>query len=292
MNVYHRRRDLGQILRRTLDDSVVVVSPDHPLLVRAADILIGKSGRMTAVFLPTSEERSSPDKLSARLILNRLALPSHTRCILVAEDADVKLAQRFKGDFSVTLSWEDRNEISKVARAPTAPGGHHDVPEETVARAQMDYSNGMQLMEIVARVSRRPFSSIFGEPARTIYPKEPLRQKSKSDGPPRRPPTRNEITVLDSKIPTVDYEGQGVDTPTVTGLIADQAVSRYVLDTGVPYKRGALPGLVIIEDWPDRRNDNEKLIHATAFSGWAFILNSQRDKLSEFARRIAERSSP
>jgi hypothetical protein len=90
----------------------------------------------------------------------------------------------------------------------------------------------------------------------------------------------------------VDYEDQNVDSSAVNGLIADQAVSRYVLDTGVPYRRDALPGLAIVEDWPDRRSDNEKLIHAAAFSGWAFILNSQRDNLANFARRLAERDRP
>ncbi|HEX9990401.1 MAG TPA: hypothetical protein VGE45_18225 [Chloroflexia bacterium] len=63
---------VGKFLR---DDYTVAVSPDHPRLFVAPDILVGYRGRLAAVFIPKVTELNSVDDLLVRLAISRLALP-------------------------------------------------------------------------------------------------------------------------------------------------------------------------------------------------------------------------
>jgi len=291
MNVYHRRRGLAKSVADALSGFVVVANPDHPLLMRSADVLIGGSSLMTAAFLPTSEERSDPKKLSARLILNRLALPNHTRCVLVIEEADRSLANRFGNDFAAIVPWTRRGDVAKVAKDSVSPAVHRDVPFESVAEAQRDFSNGMRIMRVVARVARRPFTSAYGEPSASFGPTRSERVSAKSGGRPTDPPSKSQFRSGDAVIPVTDFSGQVPDSLAVAKLISDQVSVRYGLDTGIPIRRDGLTGLAIVEDWPTRNHEREKLIHAAAFAGWAFVLDSQRQQLPKLARRVTERAS-
>lgn len=291
MNVYHRRRGLAKSVADALSGYVVVASPDHPLLMRSADVLIGGSSLMTAAFLPTSEERSDPKKLSARLILNRLALPNHTRCVLVIEQADRSLANRFGSDFAAIVPWTRRGDVAKIAKDSVSPAGHRDVPFESAAAAQRDFSNGMRIMRVVARVARRPFTSAYGEPPASRDPSRSERVSAKSGGQPADPPSKSQFLSGDAVVPVTDFSGQVPDSLAVARLISDQVSVRYGLDTGIPIRRDGLVGLAIVEDWPVRSYEREKLIHAAAFAGWAFVLESQRQQIPKLAKRVTERLS-
>jgi hypothetical protein len=100
-SVYQQRRRLESTLRRELPDDYVIVSgPDHPLLLRAADLLVGGKGSLTAVFVPTAREKTDPDLLRARLTLNRLALARDARPVLIADPEAGDLAGAMEADFT------------------------------------------------------------------------------------------------------------------------------------------------------------------------------------------------
>ena len=76
---------MGSLVRQLGERFVVSVNPDHPYLFEGPDILAGGDGRLLAIFRPKSTELSNPNRLLSRLVLTKLALPNHTRYILVMD---------------------------------------------------------------------------------------------------------------------------------------------------------------------------------------------------------------
>jgi hypothetical protein len=67
---------------------VVAVNPDHPELFEGPDILAGLEGRLLAVFSLKRKEARDVRRLATRVLLTRLALPSHARCVLLLDEED------------------------------------------------------------------------------------------------------------------------------------------------------------------------------------------------------------
>jgi hypothetical protein len=117
--VYHRRFALAGLLRRELSsDFIVMRGPDHPLLLQDADVLTGGNGILTGLFTPSAAERQRPSLLRSRLILNRLALPLSTHCVLVIEPEDSGIAEIFHDDFDAVVEWRRRREVVQIAESP------------------------------------------------------------------------------------------------------------------------------------------------------------------------------
>ena len=70
-------------------DATAVVYPDHPYLLQPPDILVGRRGQLTAVFLLSDDEHLGRGRHRlARYLLCRLALPAHTAFLVIANDLD------------------------------------------------------------------------------------------------------------------------------------------------------------------------------------------------------------
>jgi hypothetical protein len=154
-NVYKRRNSLAEFLKDLPTGFIVAVGPDHPLLLRASDLLIGGRGLMTALFLPTAAERRNPSLLKTRFVLNRLALPPHTRHILVAEPADLKLAGQLEHDFDAVLTWSDRGIVARFAQDGEFRSRHENLPPETVAAVRQQYGDALQITQIMQWLDER-----------------------------------------------------------------------------------------------------------------------------------------
>lgn len=104
-------RALG-LLYRELSNAfgveAIVDNPDHPLLLRAPDLLASINGTLTAVFSPQAVEERNPAHLATRLISSRLALPAYTKTALLISD---RQEERFKSlfpEFSLVTKPSDR----------------------------------------------------------------------------------------------------------------------------------------------------------------------------------------
>jgi hypothetical protein len=289
-NIYYRRKALTQLLRRELPDKFLIVqNPDHPLLIRGPDILLATSQTLTAIFMPLATERRSYGILKSRLTLSRLALPAHTRCILVFEPKDHDIAKHFVNDFADAIEWSSRANIISIVSDSGFVGRHRDVPPEIIGDVQTRFANAMTVMRLGARLTAKPFSAAFDE--RFIDTKSSIRLAI------RRAPRR---TIIDRETFSKDHEGVAfaelsdfdVDTPAVRDLVYDQIEHAYSLDNGVPYATGEPSGIAVVRDWPTRTRDSEKLILAAAFGGWAFVLEEMRDQLPRFASRLKVRRTP
>lgn len=106
---------ISRSLRSDLPSSSVVVKrPDHPLLFAGPDILAGSNGQLVAAFVPKARELTSWKLLQSRLIANRLALPVHTKCILVCDDAASLLGNLPDGAFDEVYSPQEVRKTAMV----------------------------------------------------------------------------------------------------------------------------------------------------------------------------------
>ena len=286
-SIYTRTNALGQILKRELSREFMIVKyPDHPLLIRGPDLLVATLRSITAIFVPLAAERRSFDSLKSRLTLSRLAFPPHTRCILVMGPNDLALGHSLANDFAKILEWSNRAEIVRIISDINFVGRHRDVPPSIIGDAQKRFANAMTVMRIAARLTRRPFSAAFDE--------EGVRQQDTSISSAIRRPFRRPVIHREPSsvgldgVPFTELTDTEVDTALVRELVNEQVDYVYSLDNGIPYPRDEPPGVAMVQDWPTRARDSEKLILAAAFGGWAFVLEETRDELPRFARRLRQ----
>jgi hypothetical protein len=279
--VYQCRSTLAALLRRELPSEYIVVpGPDHPLLLQDADILAGGAGILTGLFTPSAAERHQPRLLRSRLILNRLALPLRTRCVLVIEPEDSDIAKQFDLDFDEIVEWHRRREVVRIAGSRLLDEVRTDL-SDSAFYAQRQFSSAMTVMRLVARIGKVPFTSAFGD---AMPESRRLRTTRSQRGRPR---IMWETSSTGYGVPLQEFAGYDPDRQIMRRLITNQTERLYSLDHGVPYPRGGRPGIAMVEEWPSVGRDPYKLIHATAFGGWAFVLNSQRHELPRLAERLA-----
>jgi hypothetical protein len=142
----------------------------------------------------------------------------------------------------------------------------------------------MTVMQLVSRISRVPFTSAFGEALPESGRFETLRSQR------HRPRVMREMLSTEFyQVPLQEFFDGYPDRQIMRRLISDQTERLYALDRGIPYRRGdSGPGISMVEEWPSAGRDPYKLIHAAAFGGWAFVLNSQRHELPRLAERLMQ----
>lgn len=67
-----------------------VNSPDHPNLISSPDALVAKKGEIIAYYRVHSDEKARLKSLLSRLAISRLALPVHTKHVLVLPEDNVE----------------------------------------------------------------------------------------------------------------------------------------------------------------------------------------------------------
>jgi hypothetical protein len=278
MDVTDRRQDIAQMLRKELPDSYIVVpAPDHPLLIEAPDVLVGGDAGLTAIFTPKRSERRRPDRLAVRFILCRLALPAHTRHILVLEGPDDdRVGKRLFPDFAATLTWNRRRDLIKIAQDSDFVGQQRTLPVEISRLVQERFSDVFQLTRVLRTRRRREEGSA-------------LRPYGVSPGHGIKP----ERTPFEQVAPGVIFTRfeRGVPkTRGIYGLVIETTSSGFALDSGIPYPRDANDyGLAVVEELPEYRGDPDKLVRAAAFAGWAFVTHEELDNVGRLGARLSKR---
>jgi hypothetical protein len=286
--VHYRRSSITHLLRERLSGRFFVVpSPNHPLLMRGPDIIVSTERLITALFTPSARERKSRSLLKSRFALSRLALPPHTRFLLVVESGDESLAQTFTSDFAEIVEWSNRGRLARIIEDRNFLGRHRDVPPGIAGDAQVRFANAMTVMRLSARLSRRPFSAAFGEevPVETSSPRAVSGIR-----PGSRRPSISRETELEG-VAVSELSDARIDVRLVHNLVDEQTVYVFSLDNGIPHSRPESAGIAIINDWPFGSRDPDKLIHAAAFAGWAFVLEQNRHELPRFAERLRDKQA-
>jgi hypothetical protein len=193
---------------------------------------------MTAIFLPTMAERRNSVPFMARFVLNRLALPPHTRHILVVDQDGGGLADAFEHDFDAVIEWTDRRKISGLAQNQDWRSRHEKLPPETVAAVQQQFADTLQITDILRRLKeRRP-----GDFNAQIH----FRSRSGSSI------EYADIVRENYLLPIARFPNRRVTPARILGIVNHQTKRLYHLDDGVPYRNSrVLPGMAIVESLGD-----------------------------------------
>jgi uncharacterized protein YbaR (Trm112 family) len=276
-NLVVRRRLLEESLQGELPPNFITASgPDHPLLLRGPDLLVGGEGIMTAVYTPSAVERQNPAHLKNRFVLARLALPVHTRHVLVAESAaDRTLGQEFADDFDAVEDFRSRAILASLAQDKNFAGSRSKLPPEVVLASRQQFADVMQLTRVMRKLDERLLHP-YGEVVRS----ERL----------HRTRARRQKTMLKDGI-ALSVFGAGPVSPTsVQALVNEQVNRSFRLDNGIPrFTAESTYGIALVEDLPLFPGDPEKLLRAAAFAGWAMVAEVHQQELPELISNLAER---
>lgn len=275
MNLNRRREEIRLILKNKLPEFVIATGPDHPLLMRGADFFIGGRGLLTAVFSPSAEEVRRPQLLGNRLILSRLAMPPHTRnVLLLSDELTGKMGHAYANDFAVVLDWKERNGVAQIARDRDFIGSQRDIPEEITSGAKKQFSDIIQVTRLMDRLDHR----------RSLGKVRPDRDEKATTTAKFSIKHEVQATAL------AEFSVGGINSSAVNRLINAQTHSSYVLDSSIPYPRPELYyGLAVVDELPKYRNDPEKLIRAAAFGGWAIISRRQEAAVPNLINQLSNR---
>lgn len=132
---FDRRAFIRSLTERD-GDIVVANNPDHPWLYRNPDMLVAARGRLIAIFVPTVQERLSPDHLLGRYIACRLGLPVST--IFVAFlDPTQQFSQHLEyalNNFHAVIEGGHVQSTLQIVRSGVDNNRIHDTPPELRAR--------------------------------------------------------------------------------------------------------------------------------------------------------------
>ena len=265
-NIRSRQVQLAARLRRELgSDFVVVPAPDHPLVMRSVDVLVGGRSGLTAFMMPSAEERRRPAMLEARLTLNQIALPPETQFVYVA-DLD-ETSPMGEGRFAEQISVGDRSMARNAAAIAESAPGSKPAPDADKVR-QRSQSRFAATYRVARLVNiRRP----EGDGRYTM---------------PRRGANLSFDTV--NSVPSV-FAKRAISTRTLIGLSVRGADRWYEPSGRQPMPISAPAGLVFSPGFPRPRNDPDKALRAAAFAGWILAPTSSSwspEELAELALRF------
>lgn len=270
MDLNGRRRELNRLLRNELSEFVVATVPDHPLLMRGPDFLIGGDSTLTAVFSPSKAEQRDNRLLANRLMLSRLAMPPHTRNILLLPQEPQGLdGGKFSDDFAAVIEWRDRSEIIKIARDSEFKGSQREIPKEIQRAAMRQFSDVMQMTSIMRYLDKKRKNDVIE------FADDELSQN---------------LYFNDDNIALIHIKSSISNSKKIQSLVNKQVSASYNLDSSVPYPSNDLYyGLAMVEELPEFRSDPDKLLRAAAFGGWAIVSDRQRNAAPELLKRLAVR---
>lgn len=266
-NIYTRRREIADYLRRISEgNSVVVVAPDHPLVMKSVDVLVGGRSGVTAIVMSTAEEARRPDLLRSRLTLNKVALPPETRFVYVAGRDEGHFDS--SESFSAVIHLSDRaarEELSSISANPRRLSRRPDTDK-------------------IQRLSERRFADTY-RLSRILQ-----RHKMKEGAKPKR---------IRSQSASRDRFSNGVEaaffqsepTPRALSQLTPIGTSRWFHSIqGEPEPTGEPAGVIFALDYPRTVGDPEKVLRASAFAGWVFApsdTSRSHEQVADLVARFA-----
>ncbi|WP_224961808.1 hypothetical protein [Geomonas subterranea] len=267
-------------------DIDIAVNPDHPYLLSPPDLLLGRNGKLLAVYEPHREELSEPNSLLARLALSRLALPAHCQHILVVDEDGTSLGS-VDNSFDKVIESVDTRKIPTIIEDRTRLDSAilREVKETHFLRFQVLYESSL------LQFNRSHFKKNCDQPEIAPYPRRRFEAQDKvylsdwlHDGRRRRP------SRLFSKADWGVYSALE-KTPEARQLRALCLGSvRLItdLDNGIPFSRIDEANLLITDCLHLNRFDPLKPIRGTAFSGLAFCPASSVISAGKYYRHIID----
>jgi hypothetical protein len=262
-SVHNTRRQAVQYLGRELGgDFIVIGAPDHPLLLRPADVIVGGRANLTAIFTPTVQELRRPEYFQARVTLNMMALPPNTKFVFVGSEMPKSSSDQ---RFAAEISLEDRGWTLDLLKILSQPGTHRRLKEATFLqrRAESRFAETYRLARVLQRKGRKSL------------PKE----SSPRDNRPRYDRIHNNIDAA--------FFSGTVSSEAVAQISLKNAHRWYADFDGEPGPTQSPASAIFADSYPQRAGDPNKVLRAAAFAGWVIspTLILSLDEVGELVER-------
>jgi hypothetical protein len=251
-----RRLDLARHLSRSLSgDFLVVPSPDHPLVLRSVDLLIGSRAGLTAIVMSSAEERRSPKLFNARIALNMMALPPHTVFVRVRTSEDT--ISSIDSAFAAELSHDDRRVRAELTQLASMPPQTRRIKqaEEAQRRSESRFADTYRLAPVLRRKSRDDLRGISTKVSRA----------------PSRDRIAHDVEAA--------FFGEMPTLAAITHLIMSDAERWYGIVDGEVQPKFAAASALFVSHYPQVIGDPDKAIRAAAFAGW--VMSSSQSSISQ-----------
>jgi hypothetical protein len=93
------------------------------------------------------------------------------------------------------------------------------------------------------------------------------------------------ISIFQTKVALLPKQKKQSPAERFLPFWTDGLLEDFEFDTGIPYRRKALPRVVMVESWPSRRGDPDKPMRAAAFSGWVMAVSTTASDMEELVER-------
>lgn len=270
------------VARRLEGFSRVAFRPDHPLLLAGPDVLAGVDGFLYAFFIRTMGEMARANDLLARLAISRLALPTHSTCILVADSllgsSLYQTAIEHHFDQIVNATEVPRFVRSRFQNEPYKRRQLVKVRRAVFSQAAVLYRAAVQFGQ---KVDTAP-GQVFQE----------LRERKRGHSlliPSWVEPAKSRRSIkfitTDHIVATTAYFAETTSVRARLEPILNFGMRfQYSLDNGVPYKHSASVNTIIVDEIPEIRHDPLKPLRCAAFSGWSIVAP---DSYQNYERTVA-----
>lgn len=280
MNIYGRRKQVTSALQDDLKGSFSIVNaPDHPLLLRGPDVIVGSGAGVLAVFIPNAAEIKNYNLFETRFTLSRLAFPGETcSVLLIGDHLGDGLGNAYAKHFSEVLRPKDIRALSLLARQARDLGIERAVPNLVTRLAQKQFADVFHISQAMRRIkSRQEHAS---DSAESIN-KQASRRRAK---------------IYDANLKGetlyVAFDEGTVSTDTMYPLMRERIENEYLLMDGVPFQRQEIPyGIASVVSLPVRYYDPEKLLRAAAFAGWVIVDKNSNALIPAIAKSLQSRKS-
>lgn len=289
---------------------VVVLRPDVPNLLRGPDLIIGGEGRLFAIFKFQAAEQQSPDRLLVRLALARLALPRHTRCVLlwrperadgeteaiathfhsmISEDSPAVLADHVLNSDVGRRTQQTLGDIQgrQYQRAAAVMSLSSDWLREAFPGRPSDETS--QAREGLVRAGDRITPGIVRVPS-NLFEVIDASTRERFQTVRARSWFRGTETVFRTLVEHEDVilgEASGARLTTRLAHFNERLLLRTAnLDSGVPYPRTVTQNLLVVDRVPTHRFDPMKAIRAACFAGWSLIGPPQLARLDRTLEQL------
>ncbi|MBY5635206.1 hypothetical protein HFO39_10480 [Rhizobium leguminosarum] len=263
----------------------LLVQPDHPMLLRAPDALIGGSETVTAIFEPHAIEEQNPAHLATRLISARLALPRKTKTVLILTRSQQAVFSALEKHFALCSTRSDRS-LRVFLNDESDFGSTKPMEREQQTVATKAFDMAMEAARYAFYLNRREEFDVSPS-------EEPIRKRtltrSISNGDFRYQP-RNRAVVDGFETSILSARTTGGVTRQLNATLTGSALEVFTLENGVPHHRpNAVTHIAIAEGARRVLNPTSKAIYASALLSTVLIAPATPTVVPMTLERFADR---
>lgn len=260
----------------------LVSRPDHPLLLRGPDALVGVEDSLCAVFEPHGLEERNPAHLATRLIASRLALPRSARTLLVLSRRQESRFAAIANQFSLTTNRSDQS-LRLFLRSHDF-GQTRPLELESFVAGQKRFDAAMEVTRFAFFLNRRSSESLrAGKLFRDTRVSRRLSLKGLHYDP------RNRVVVQGIETSLLTAESKSNLIRQVNSTLSGNVLESFDLVEGLPQEKSTYRHSAVASAGEKLLDLRSKAVYAAALTGTAVIFGSKAEVIEETLSHFSER---